>query len=80
MIGLYLFEGFLRVDALLVVPCYARWVMLFYVRNEGLENAVESIGPFDVFSVSGLGISTFLAKVTPMGTDLSLYSLITRLP
>ena len=57
MIGLYLFQGFLRVDALLVVPCYARWIMLFYVRDERLENAVESIDPFDVFSVSSTGIS-----------------------
>ena len=31
--------------------------MLFYVRDERLENAVESIDPFDVFSVSSTGIS-----------------------
>ena len=31
--------------------------MLFYVRVERLENAVESIDPFDVLSVSSMGIS-----------------------
>ena len=54
--------------------------MLFYVRDERLENAVESIDPFDVFSVSGTIISKLLAKVTPMAADFSLYSLIMRLP
>ena len=54
--------------------------MLFDVRDERLENTVESIDPFDVFSVSGTSVSTFLAKVTSMAADFSLYSLIMRLP
>ncbi len=64
----------------MVVPGYARWVMLFYVRDKRFENAVESIDPFDVFPVSGTSISTFLGKVIHMAADFSLYSLIMRLP
>ena len=33
--------------------------MLFYVRDEGFENAVESIDPFDVFPVSDTIVSRF---------------------
>ena len=54
--------------------------MLFYVRDERFEDAVESIDPFDVFPVSGTTVSKFLANVSPMAADFSLYSLIMRLP
>ena len=59
MIRLHLLQSFLRLDAFLVVPGYARWVMLFYVRDEGFENAVESIDPFDVFPISDTIVSRF---------------------
>lgn len=80
MTRLYLFKGFLRVNAVLIVPSHARWVVLLDVRSQGFEDVVESVDPLYVFSVPGEHVSKLLGHVAGRATDFSLYSLMIRLP
>ena len=55
--------------------------MLLYVGNQRFEDGVKRIDPIQVFAVSDRGVSNYTSRAERTACiDLSLYSLMTRLP
>ena len=44
-------KGFLWVNTVLVIPGYARRVVLFYVCNQRFERGVEGVDPINMSAV-----------------------------
>lgn len=80
MTRLDLSQGFLGINAALGIPSHTSRVMLFNIRSQRLEDVVESIDPFYVFSIPIHGFSKLSETFGQAATDFSLYSLIMRLP